>query len=74
MDEMRKKLPVRNNLIPWFLFTMTFGLLLQIVFLNAPLQSDDTTYFPLRKTCLSNPCEPPPITLTCESGSWSRPG
>jgi len=33
------------SVLPWFLLVLTVGFLLQIIFINAPLQSDDTTYF-----------------------------
>lgn len=31
--------------LPWFLLVLTFGFILRIIFLCAPLQSDDTSYF-----------------------------
>ena len=38
-----------NNFLPWLLLVLTVGLLLQLSFIHAPLQSDDTTYFATAK-------------------------
>jgi 4-amino-4-deoxy-L-arabinose transferase-like glycosyltransferase len=34
-----------RTVLPWLLFVLAFGFIFKGIFLNAPLQSDDTTYF-----------------------------
>ena len=50
MDFKKKNIFEHNHILPWFLFSVTFGVLLQLLFLDAPLQSDDTTYFAIAKS------------------------
>ena len=50
MDLKKKNIFERNHILPWFLFAVTFGVLFQLIFLDAPLQSDDTTYFAKAKS------------------------
>jgi len=35
------------EVLPWFLLVLAFGFIFRIIFLSAPLQSDDTSYFAL---------------------------